>query len=72
VPQCWVQGGGGGDSTGGCTLTSRVARGPFPLTSKSRTASGPKDVLIVIDSSGSMSGGRIEMAISAAKKVATR
>jgi hypothetical protein len=32
-------------------------------------ASGPKDVLIVVDSSGSMSGGRIEMAIAAAKKV---
>ena len=32
-------------------------------------ASGPKDVLIVIDSSGSMSGGRIDMAIAAAKKV---
>ena len=33
-------------------------------------ASGPKDVLIVIDSSGSMtSGGRMDMAIAAAKKV---
>ena len=32
-------------------------------------ASGPKDVVIVIDSSGSMSGGRIDMAIAAAKKV---
>ena len=33
-------------------------------------ASGPKDVVIVIDSSGSMtSGGRMNMAIAAAKKV---
>ena len=32
-------------------------------------ASGPKDVLIVIDSSGSKSGGRMDMAIAAAKKV---
>ena len=30
---------------------------------------GGKDVVIVVDSSGSMSGGRIEMAIAAAKKV---
>ena len=32
-------------------------------------ASGPKDVVIVIDSSGSMSGGRMNMAIAAATKV---